>query len=122
MYAKPGHFLGVAASWIVQIGIEIYRYFNRIMNSKEEDSDGVNKAKEAKVLGKKVTGITIRCGASLVFASIGAGIGATTVRPSIGQWIGKHIISISIIKLSFVGNKSKFIGTNLFTFYRLCCW
>lgn len=83
-----GHFLGVAASWIVQIGIEIYRYFNRIMNSKEEDSDGVNKAKEAKVLGKKVTGITIRCGASLVFASIGAGIGATTVRPSIGQWIG----------------------------------
>lgn len=92
------------------------------MNSKEEDSDGVNKAKEAKALGKKVTGITIRCGASLVFASIGAGIGATTVRPSIGQWIGKHIISISIIKLLFVGNKSKFIGTNLFTFYRLCCW
>lgn len=83
-----GHFLGVGASWIVQIGIEIYRYFNRIINSKEEESDGVDKAKEAKVLGKKVTGITIRCGASLVFASIGAGIGATIVRPSVGQWIG----------------------------------
>lgn len=83
-----GHFLGVAASWIVQIGIEIYRYFTRVMNSKEEESDSVDKAKEAKVLGKKAIGITIRCGASLVFASIGAGIGATLVRPSVGQWMG----------------------------------
>lgn len=82
------------------------------MNSKEKD---VDKAKEAKVLGMKVTGITIRCGASLVFASIGAGIGATLVRPSVGQWMGKHITSISIIKLSFLGNKSEFIGTNLYT-------
>ncbi|KAJ4725267.1 Isopentenyl-diphosphate delta-isomerase [Melia azedarach] len=82
-----GHFLGVAASWIVQIGIEIYRSFSRIMNS-DEESNKVDKSEEAKLLGKKVSGVTIRCGASLVFASIGAGIGATLVRPSVGQWIG----------------------------------
>ncbi|XP_031258953.1 uncharacterized protein LOC116117060 [Pistacia vera] len=81
-----GHFLGVAASWIVQIGIEVYRSISRIVKSGEE-SDKV-KSQEAKLLGKKVSGVTIRCGASLVFASIGAGIGATIIRPSVGQWIG----------------------------------
>ncbi|KAK3199969.1 hypothetical protein Dsin_023384 [Dipteronia sinensis] len=82
-----GHLLGVAASWLVQVGIEIYRFFSRIMKSGEE-SDNVDKSKQAKLLGKRVTGVTIRCSASLVFASIGAGIGATVIRPSIGQWIG----------------------------------
>lgn len=53
-----------------------------------EESDNV-KSQEAKLLGKKVSGITIRCGSSLVFASIGAGIGAAIIRPSVGQWIGK---------------------------------
>lgn len=82
-----GHFLGVAASWLVQVGIEIFRCFSRITNSEEEENQ-VNKSEQAKVLGKKVSGITIRCGASLVFASIGAGIGAVLIRPSSGQWIG----------------------------------
>ncbi|KAK2640188.1 hypothetical protein Ddye_027983 [Dipteronia dyeriana] len=82
-----GHLLGVAASWLVQVGIEIYRFFSRIMKSGEE-SDNVDKSKQAKLLGKRVTGVTIRCGASLVFASIGAGIGATMIRPSYGQWMG----------------------------------
>ncbi|XVF33879.1 hypothetical protein REPUB_Repub18cG0009400 [Reevesia pubescens] len=81
-----GHLLGVAAAWIVQTGIEIYRCFSRITNS--EESDGVNITEQAKLLGKKISGVTIRCGASLIFASIGAGIGATLIRPSIGQWIG----------------------------------
>ncbi|KAL5737375.1 hypothetical protein ACOSP7_030136 [Xanthoceras sorbifolium] len=82
-----GHLLGVAASWLVQVGIEIYRCFARITRSGEE-SDNDGKSEQAKLLGKKVTGVTIRCGASLIFASIGAGIGATMVRPSVGQWIG----------------------------------
>ncbi|XVE96651.1 hypothetical protein REPUB_Repub02eG0241100 [Reevesia pubescens] len=81
-----GHLLGVAAAWLVQTGIEIYRCFSRITNS--EESDGVNITEQAKLFGKKISGITIRCGASLIFASIGAGIGATLFRPSIGQWIG----------------------------------
>lgn len=34
----------------------------------------------------------MRCSASLVFASVGAGIGATLFRPSVGQWIGKLLL------------------------------
>ncbi|KAG6727404.1 hypothetical protein I3842_02G127200 [Carya illinoinensis] len=80
-----GHFLGVAASWLVQVGIEIYRYFGSTI---EEENDDLDKAERVKVLGKKVAGATVRCSAALVFASIGAGIGATLLRPSAGQWIG----------------------------------
>ncbi|KAF2305573.1 hypothetical protein GH714_006845 [Hevea brasiliensis] len=84
-----GHFLGVAASWIVQVGIEIYRFFNRLAKSEsEEENCKVDKSEQVIILGKKVTGVTLRCSASLAFASIGAGIGATLIRPSTGQWIG----------------------------------
>ncbi|EEF39619.1 uncharacterized protein LOC8286853 [Ricinus communis] len=82
-----GHFLGVAASWFVQVGIEIYRFFSRLTRS-EDESNNHDKAEQVKILGKKVTGVTLRCSASLVFASIGAGLGAALIRPSAGQWIG----------------------------------
>uniref|UniRef100_A0A5B7AQU8 Isopentenyl-diphosphate delta-isomerase n=1 Tax=Davidia involucrata TaxID=16924 RepID=A0A5B7AQU8_DAVIN len=82
-----GHFLGVAASWLVQVGIDIYRFFSSIFNPNEE-TDKVDKAEQVQLLAKKVYGTTVRCSASLVFASIGAGIGATLFRPSAGQWIG----------------------------------
>ncbi|XAR56778.1 hypothetical protein NMG60_11037369 [Bertholletia excelsa] len=80
-----GHLLGVAASWLVQVGIDVYRFFSKIF---KEEVDKVDRAEQVKVLGKKVYGTTIRCSASLVFASLGAGIGATLFRPSAGQWIG----------------------------------
>ncbi|XP_031105065.1 uncharacterized protein LOC116009977 [Ipomoea triloba] len=73
-----GHCLGVLASWIVQVGIDICRLFR----SKDDSEEKVM------LLGKKVYIATVRCGASLVFASIGAGIGASFLRPSTGQWIG----------------------------------
>uniref|UniRef100_A0A2P2J6M4 Uncharacterized protein MANES_03G140000 n=1 Tax=Rhizophora mucronata TaxID=61149 RepID=A0A2P2J6M4_RHIMU len=82
-----GHFLGVVASWIVQTGIEIYRFFSRLAKS-EEESNKVDKSEQVIILGKKVTGVTLRCSASLIFASVGAGIGAALIRPSTGQWIG----------------------------------
>ncbi|KAK7837849.1 hypothetical protein CFP56_020693, partial [Quercus suber] len=69
-----GHFLGVAASWLVQVGIEVYRYFSSIIKEGKDDFD---REEKAKLLGKKVSCATVRCSASLVFASIGAGIGAT---------------------------------------------
>ncbi|KHG24648.1 Isopentenyl-diphosphate delta-isomerase [Gossypium arboreum] len=81
-----GHLLGVVAAALVQTGIEIYRCFCRKTNS--EESDELNLTEQTKFLGKKISDITIRCGASLVFASIGAGIGAVLFRPSVGQWIG----------------------------------
>ncbi|XP_072990807.1 uncharacterized protein [Typha latifolia] len=79
-----GHVLGVAASWLVQVIIEIYRCF--IHNSNNDDQETEIREK-MRLFGKKVYGTTIKCGASLVFASIGAGIGALFY-PSAGQWIG----------------------------------
>lgn len=70
----------------MQVGIEIYRLFS---NESENDED-VDKAEKLQIFKKKVSSATIRCSASLVFASIGAGIGACLFRPSTGQWIGKH--------------------------------
>ncbi|KAJ4875471.1 Uncharacterized protein Rs2_40489 [Raphanus sativus] len=85
-----GHFLGIAASWTVQVGIEIYRCVVRNVKPKpeEEEEEQVEIAEQAKDLGNKVVGITVRCGASLVFAAIGAGICSCLMRPSTGQWIG----------------------------------
>ncbi|KAI7734416.1 hypothetical protein M8C21_004065 [Ambrosia artemisiifolia] len=86
-----GHFLGVAASWLVQVGIECYRFARDILKSNQEEDDvdaDFDQSERVKVLGKKVYGVTVRCGASLVFASVGAGIGATLFRPSSGQSIG----------------------------------
>ncbi|CAA2956456.1 uncharacterized protein LOC111374187 [Olea europaea subsp. europaea] len=82
-----GHFLGILASWLVQVGIDIYRFFSSVSKSKEETCE-VDKAEQDRILGKKVYGVTIRCGSSLIFASVGAGIGAALFRPSAGQWIG----------------------------------
>ncbi|PWA61359.1 hypothetical protein CTI12_AA231340 [Artemisia annua] len=85
------HFLGVAASWLVQVGIECYRCVRDIVKSKNEGEDVdvvVDKGERAKILGKRVCNVTVRYGVSLVFASVGAGIGATLFRPTTGQSIG----------------------------------
>ena len=83
----------MAASWVVQVGIDIYRFFSGLF---KDDNVEVDKAELVQLIGKKVYGTTVRCGASLVFASIGAGIGATLFRPSAGQWIGKRITCLVI--------------------------
>ncbi|OMP04249.1 hypothetical protein COLO4_09810 [Corchorus olitorius] len=88
-----GHLLGVTAAWLVQSGIEIYRWFSRIINS--EESEEVDKIEQAKLLGKKISLIAIKCGASLICGSIGAGIGATLIRPSFGQRFGCAIGDIA---------------------------
>ncbi|XP_019183762.1 PREDICTED: uncharacterized protein LOC109178683 [Ipomoea nil] len=73
-----GHCLDVLVSWIVQVGIDTWRLFK----SKDEMEQKV------RMLGKKVYIATVRCGASLVFMAIGAGIGASFLPPSTGQSIG----------------------------------
>jgi len=85
-----GHMLGVAASWLVQVGIDLYRFFSSAFKVQNKDND-VDKTNEVGVLGQKIFITTVRCTSSLIFASIGAGIGATLVRPSLGQWIGKIV-------------------------------
>ncbi|XP_057727963.1 uncharacterized protein LOC130943893 [Arachis stenosperma] len=83
-----GHMLGVAASWIVQVGIDVYRFFKSILKSTDDVGDIVDKSEQVAILGQKIFIATVRCSSSLIFASIGAGIGATLIRPSLGQWIG----------------------------------
>nr|GME02774.1 Protein sym-1 like [Ipomoea batatas] len=63
--------------------LEHHFFFLYIPLSKDDDTE-----EKVRLLGKKVYIATVRCGASLVFASIGAGIGASFLRPSTGQWIG----------------------------------
>ena len=63
-----------------------------MIHSKEEGEE-VETTEQVKNLGKKISATTVRCSASLIFASIGAGIGATLFRPSAGQWIGKLIFT-----------------------------
>ncbi|XP_074578598.1 uncharacterized protein LOC141835071 [Curcuma longa] len=79
-----GQLLAVAATWFVQVVIEGYRCFFRKNISNTEDIDNIQKVR---LFRKKIFGTTIKCSASLVFASIGAGIGAL-FHPSTGQWIG----------------------------------
>lgn len=81
-----GHLLGVTAAWLVQIGIEVYHCF---FAKSEEDGEMLDRSKSAKIFMKKFSGMTVRCCASLAFASIGAGVGSLCY-PSIGQWIGKQ--------------------------------
>ncbi|KAF8013571.1 hypothetical protein BT93_I1427 [Corymbia citriodora subsp. variegata] len=81
-----GQLLGTAATWLVQVGIETYRCLSSIFKSREEDE--VDPVEQVIILGKKVYIVTVKCSASLIFASIGAGMGATVMRPSLGQWIG----------------------------------
>ncbi|KAK7333159.1 hypothetical protein VNO80_29923 [Phaseolus coccineus] len=78
-----GYMLGVSASWIVQVGIGLFQFF-KLKSKNEKLSNDVR----IRLLKQKVFLATIRCNASLIFASIGAGIGASLIRPSVGQWVG----------------------------------
>jgi len=77
--------LGVSASWLVQVGIGLFQFFK----SKSKNETLSNDVR-IRLLRQKVFLATVRCNASLIFASIGAGIGATLMRPSVGQWVGKN--------------------------------
>ncbi|KAL5224391.1 hypothetical protein ABZP36_011030 [Zizania latifolia] len=79
---QTAHALGVAAAWVVQSIIEVYKCFIRKPSNDQELFDD-----KLKMFGKKIYGITIKCGFSLVFASIGAGLGVL-VHPVHGQWLG----------------------------------
>lgn len=81
-----GHMLGVAASWLVQVGVRIFQFFTS--KSRNEDAT-IDRAERIRVLRQKIFIATVRCQSSLIFAAIGGGIGATLFRPEVGQWIGK---------------------------------
>lgn len=78
-----GHFLAVAASWLVQVGIESYHFISDIHKDQNQSRD--NRIQRFR---RRILGTTVRCGVSLICASICAGLGSTIIRPSTGQWIG----------------------------------
>ncbi|KAL1332457.1 hypothetical protein HN51_061258 [Arachis hypogaea] len=83
-----GYILGVAASWIVQIGSKLCQFGISMCPCKKVNDNNIEKCEKIRQLKQKVFVATVKCSASLVFASIGAGIGATLFKPSTGQWIG----------------------------------
>ncbi|XP_058209635.1 uncharacterized protein LOC131322352 [Rhododendron vialii] len=100
-----GHFFVIAAWWLVQSGIDVYQFFSHVF---KEDNDRVERAEQLQLqlLVKKVYGNTLKGVASLVFASIGAGIGATLFHPSAGQWIGCTVGDLAgPVILSFCSEK-----------------
>lgn len=85
------HCLGVAASWVFQVGCDICKTLLRLFWYSKEDIEEVNKTEEFQLLGRKIYAVTLKCTASLIFAAIGAGVGASLtrdIRPSLGQWLG----------------------------------
>lgn len=93
-----GHALAIAATWLVQLALDVYNCIHNVyqkskkwarndINQHQEDIKALER-EELAMLERKIVGNTVKCGASLVFASIGAGLGAILIRPSSGQWIG----------------------------------
>ncbi|URE16687.1 hypothetical protein MUK42_35382 [Musa troglodytarum] len=63
-----GHMLGVAASWIIQVIIEIYRCFFRKHNNDDED---ININEKIRLFRRKLFGTTVKCSASEIEESTG---------------------------------------------------
>lgn len=85
------HCLGVAASWIFQVGYDVYKTILRLFWYSKDDIEEVNTTEELQLLGRKIYAVTLKCTASLIFAAIGAGLGASLTRdihPKSGQWLG----------------------------------
>uniref|UniRef100_A0A7N0TY63 Uncharacterized protein n=1 Tax=Kalanchoe fedtschenkoi TaxID=63787 RepID=A0A7N0TY63_KALFE len=81
------HVLVVASQWIIEVVTETC-IFVRPPKTSDVDVDTIEQREQAKHLGKKIVGATIKGAASLIFATVGAAIFATLFQPSLGQWIG----------------------------------
>ena len=97
--------MAIAASWLVQLIFDIYKCVRNIHRRKRKLEEGNTKGcyeievEEIVILWRKVVGNTLKCGASLALASVGAGAGATLVRPALGQWIGNFFIYVTFRSL-----------------------
>lgn len=65
--------------------MDVYRCFIRKSDDEIEELELKEKFRQFRT---KMHTTTLKCGASLVLASVGAGVGAL-IHPSHGQWIGK---------------------------------
>ncbi|KAI5081062.1 hypothetical protein GOP47_0004245 [Adiantum capillus-veneris] len=86
-----GQLLGIAATWLVQLLIDIYFYVRALYRRRRKTQTSVDyqvEKEELAFLLRKTVGNTLKCGAALALSSVGAGIGVVLMRPSWGQRIG----------------------------------
>lgn len=86
-----GQLLGIAASWLVQLLIDIYSYIRALYRRRRKMQTGIDYHVEKEELAfflRKTVGNTLKCGAALALSSVGAGIGVVLIRPSWGQRFG----------------------------------
>ena len=97
----------------------MYGFIYSIVKSKKDSHETTYTKDEFKILGKKVYGTSVQNAASLVFASVGAGIGATLIRPSTGQWVGMTPLRFMMI----IDHIHKYVRLILMIqFCRVCAW
>nr|XP_043608102.1 uncharacterized protein LOC122579907 [Erigeron canadensis] len=84
--------LGIASSWLVQVGFQCFYFVCDILKSNGElENVADDHTERVKVFRKKVYCATARCGTALVIGSIAAGIGTTIFRPAFGQAWGRIV-------------------------------
>ncbi|KAH6556135.1 hypothetical protein KP509_1Z202400 [Ceratopteris richardii] len=90
-----GQLLGIAATWLVNLLVDIYSYLSGLHRrlTKMQVGDGCDvdyevEKEELAFLLRKTVGNTLKCGAALTISSVGAGVGVLVLHPSWGQRIG----------------------------------
>jgi len=74
---------------MVQLVLDIYRSISTSLYVRTKDGKPVGlDARELKRLARRTVGNTLKGIASLLLASLGAGLGTVLIRPSTGTWIG----------------------------------
>lgn len=83
--------LGVAANWIIQFVIDVANCLKSAFERRKEKNNRrlQIEPEDLRKLAVRTAANSLRAGASLTFAAVGAGLGTVLVRPNSGTWIGK---------------------------------
>lgn len=89
-----GQLLGIAASWLVQLLLDIFFCIRALYRRRRKLPAGNTgwycqiEQEELAFLLRKTVGNTLKCGASLALASVGGGLGVVMISSNWGQRIG----------------------------------
>lgn len=87
-----GQLLGIAASWLVQLLLDIFFCIRAIYRQRRKLPAGFKgfaiEQDELAFLLRKTVGNTLKCGAALALASVGGSLGAVMIGSNWGQRIG----------------------------------
>ena len=91
------HALAVLANWMVQLVVDFYRSIRVSFTVRSEGNAVGLDSKELKRLARRIAGNTLKGSASLILASVGAGLGTVLIRPSTGTWIGNSLYQANLM-------------------------